>query len=79
MSIYHFSHALGGIFASLPQCPTLNMKIDKKTLGLHAKEFRKSFPLVEVMRHSIAHYAELTKTPRDFEKMPLLVTTKAMG
>lgn len=62
MTIYHFGCAIDGIKKSLPMCPTLNAKIDRRKLKDASNIFSSSFPGYLALRHVVAHVADFSQT-----------------
>ena len=66
LSIYHFGTTMGVIKAALHKCPTIASWVDSDKLRTETKRFESFFPNIELMRHAIAHQAELMKNVDSF-------------
>jgi hypothetical protein len=77
MSIWHYSKALDGA-CDLWHCPSLRPLIDAKALRIARRLFIARFPQFALMRHSIAHTAELTSS-RDRRRANALLGEHKFG
>jgi hypothetical protein len=69
MTIFHIGKALQAINANLKLCPTLAGQVDSKILRAACKKFSTAFPKNEALRTAVAHVAEFTQSPQQFQKI----------
>ncbi|MEA2882193.1 MAG: hypothetical protein QOH32_1449 [Bradyrhizobium sp.] len=63
ITIYHFGNTIEAIRKALPNCPTMNARVEHSILRGASRFFRTEFPRYEAIRHVISHAADFAATP----------------
>lgn len=79
MTVFHISHVLQSIKASLNEDSLLKQYINKDRLKAASKRFFATFKDFEDLRHAVAHSGETTKDRKSFDKNAFSGSFEGLG